>query len=101
MRTKIEKRYAWAIVGLALAIFVLAALLGGPRAIADIQAIQLLGSGRAIHPLLTAAAIALTSIGGAPGTVFILIIALVLLAAARRWRHAAALGQSSLAAGWP
>ncbi|MEO6580039.1 MAG: phosphatase PAP2 family protein [Sphingomicrobium sp.] len=92
MREKFENRSTWAIVGLALAIFVLAALLGGPGAAPDIHAIQSLGSGRANNPLLTAFAIALTSIGGAPGTVCILILALVLLAATGRWRQATALG---------
>ena len=87
-----ERRFGLAIAAIAMIIFALAALLGGPGATADVGAIQWLSAARASNSQLTAAAIAVTSIGGAPGMIVILLTAIGLLAVRRRWRLALAIG---------
>ena len=82
------KHSPWLIVALAMVIFGLAGLLGGPGATPDVGIIQALAAERAAHPGLTSLAIAVTNIGGAPGMVSILTIAVVVLAVQRRWKTA-------------
>jgi len=86
------KAYQWAIVLIALAIFLLAATLGGPGNARDVGAIHWLAAERASHHVLTSSAITLTAVGGAPGTIAILVAALAAVGFARRWRQAITIG---------
>lgn len=75
----------------ALLMFVVAGLFGGPDNVRDVAAIHSLAIERALDPALTRRAIAITQIGGAPGIVTIHLISLALLLFARRWRDALSL----------
>ena len=81
-------RVPWIMVALTLAIFVLAALLGGPGAVADADMIRLLATERASHLTLAQVAIALTNSGGAAGMISILLVAVAVLLLQRRWKLA-------------
>ena len=81
-------RVRWIMVALTLAIFVLAALLGGPGAVADADMIRLLATERASHLTLAQVAIALTNSGGAAGMISILLVAVAVLLLQRRWKLA-------------
>lgn len=91
MPSMFDHRIGWTIIASALAIFMLAALFGGPGATADVGAIQWLGAARAAQGQLTTAAIAVTAIGGAPGMLATLLATIALLAFQQRWRLALAL----------
>ena len=77
------------IVGVLL--FVVAGLLGGPDNARDVAAIHSLAAERAAQIGLTGQAIIITRFGGAPMLAGILLIAVALLAYARRWRSAISL----------
>lgn len=85
-------RLPWLIAAVALIVFVLAGLLGGPAASPDIAYIHTLGAERAAHPALTSLAITVTNIGGAPGMIAILVVVIGVLAFQRRWKKAAVFG---------
>ena len=75
----------------ALLLFMVAGLLGGPDYAPDVAAIHSLGAERAAQLGLTGRAIIITRFGGAPMLAGILLIAVALLAYARRWRSAISL----------
>lgn len=77
------------IAAIALIGFVLAGLLGGPRAALDVNLIHSLAACRAAHPGLTSLVIPLTNAGGAAGMIAILILIMALLALQRQWTKAA------------
>ncbi len=90
MSNMIDRRLMVLAAALALVIFVVAALFGGPGSLSDIDAIKALATFRLAHPGLTSAAIGLTNVGGAPGMIAILVAVLALLAYRKHWRQAAA-----------
>lgn len=79
------------VVIIASSLFVVAGLVGGPDNARDVAAIQSLAAERSMQLALTGRAIVITHVGGAPGLVAILLIALASLALARRWRDAMSL----------
>lgn len=88
MSNLLVKRLPWLIAALAMIIVALAALLGGPGAMPDISAIRFLGAERAAHAGLTSLAIVITNVGGAPGMISILAVAVAALAVQQRWKTA-------------
>ena len=80
-----------ALIIVALLLFVVAGLLGGPDNMRDVAAIHSLAAERAAHLGLTGQAIVITRFGGAPYLFGILLIAVALLAYARRWPSAISL----------
>ena len=80
-----------AIIIAGLLLFVVAGLVGGPGNMRDVAAIHSLAAERATHLGLTGQAIIITRFGGAPYLFAILLIAVALLAYARRWRSAISL----------
>ena len=89
MSDRIARRLPWMIAAIALAIFALAGLAGGPGSTSDITVIQALGAERASHAGLTAAAIVITTVGGAGGMVSILAIVVLGMVVKRRRQEAA------------
>lgn len=81
-------RWSWLIVAVALVVFVLAGLLGGPGAAFDVKSIHSLAADRAANPALTAVVIPVTNAGGAGGMIALLVIVAGFLAVQRRWRAA-------------
>lgn len=81
-----------AAIVLALLLFALAGLIGGPGNLHDVAAIHSLAAERAANIGLTGRAIVITQLGGAPGMMVILAIAIASLALARRRRDALSLG---------
>lgn len=81
-----------AAIMLALLLFAVAGLVGGPDNFRDVAAIHSLAAERAANIGLTGRAIVITEFGGAPGMMIILAIAIATLALARRWRDALSLG---------
>jgi len=79
------------VVIIAASLFVAAGLVGGPDNARDVAAIQSLAAERSTQLALTRRAIVITHVGGAPGLVAILLIAIASLAIARRWRDAMSL----------
>ena len=96
MLTIFKRRPELVVATIATIIFVLAAAFGGPGAIADIDAIHWLGTARAANAQLTAAAIAITTIGGAPAMTAILLGAMTILALRHRLRLGLLLGMVML-----
>lgn len=88
MDDQANHRSSWLIVAIALAVFVLAGLLGGPGAAFDVNVIHSLTADRAAHPGVTAVVIPVTNAGGAVGMIALLVIVAGLLALQRRWRAA-------------
>ena len=88
MRHVADDRLRWAIVLLALLLFVIAGLVGGPGTSPDVRAIMALGAERAAHPGLTSIAILITNVGGADGMISILALVVALLVIKHRWREA-------------
>lgn len=88
MDDQANHRSSWLIVAIALIVFVLAGLLGGPRAAFDVNLIHSLAADRAAHPALTAVVIPVTNAGGAAGMIALLVIVAGFLAFQRRWRAA-------------
>ena len=82
---------ALALITAALLLFTVAGLVGGPDNLRDVAAIHSLADDRAAHLGLTGQAIIITRFGGAPYLFGILLIAVALLAYARRWRLAISL----------
>ena len=80
-----------ALIIAALLLFLVAGLVGGPDNMRDVAAIHSLAAERATHTGLTGQAIVITRFGGAPYLFAILLIAVALLAYARRWRPAISL----------
>lgn len=80
-----------AMVIAALLLFVVAGLVGGPDNLRDVATIHMLAAERSAHIGLTARAIVITHVGGAPMLAGILLIALAFLAYARQWRSAMSL----------
>ena len=80
---------AVAIAGLLL--FMAAGLVGGPDNLRDVAAIHSLAAERTANIGLTGQAITVTRFGGASALLGILLIAVAVLAYARRWRSAIAL----------
>lgn len=78
-------------VAAAVLVFLLAASIGGAEFGGDVGTIYRLAMERAARPGLTIAAIMVTQLGGVQGLAAILLLALALLAADRRWRDAIAL----------
>lgn len=76
---------------LALFMFALAGLMGGPENGRDVAAIHALTAERETQLGLTGRAVWITEFGGAPGLMVILTIAVASLAFARRWRDAISL----------
>ena len=74
-----------------LLLFVVAGLLGGPENMRDVAAIHSLAAERAAKIGLTGQAIVITRFGGAPYLFGILLLAVALLAYARRWQSAISL----------
>lgn len=81
-----DRSLSIAAVVVALLMFVVAGLFGGPDNARDVAAIHSLAIERGLDPTLTKRAIAITHIGGAFGIVAIHLFGLSLLAFARRWR---------------
>ena len=81
----------WWLIAVAILVFAAAGLMGGPDFGRDVAAIYALAGERAAHIGLTGRAIVITEIGGAPGMMTILAIAVSLLAFSRRWRDAVTL----------
>ncbi len=79
------------ILAAALSLFAIAGLIGGPDFGRDVGAIFRLATERSSNPDLTGQAIMVTEVGGAPGMILILAIAVGLLAYLRGWRDAATL----------
>ena len=79
---------SWSIVAVALIVFAMASILGGPRTAFDVNLIHALAADRAAHTGLTSVAIPLTNAGGAPGMIAILAITVIVLAVKHRWRDA-------------
>lgn len=88
MDDQAHHRSSWLIVAIALIVFVLAGLLGGPGAAFDVNLIHSLAADRAAHPGLTAVVIPVTNAGGAGGMIALLVNVAGLLAFQRRWRAA-------------
>ena len=79
-----------------LLLFVVAGVVGGPDNMRDVAASHSLAAERAAHLGLTGQAIVITRFGGAPYLFGILLIAVALLAYARRWRPAISLAAIEL-----
>ena len=75
-----------AIIAVAGLLFIAAGLVGGPDFVGDVAAIHSLGANRAAKAGLTGAAVMLTQLGSMEGLTAVLILAVALLAVARRWR---------------
>ena len=88
MDDQANHRSSWLIVVIALAVFVLAGLLGGPRGGSDVNLIHSLAADRAAHPGLTAVVIPVTNAGGAAGMIALLVIVAGFLTFQRRGRAA-------------
>ena len=86
-----ERFSALTLIVAAVLLFVVAGLSGGPDNMRDVAAIHSLAAERAAHLGLTGQAIVVTRFGGAPYLFGILLIAVALLAYARRWRSAISL----------
>lgn len=91
MSQSTERLLYWALIVAALLLFVVAGLVGGPDNMRDVAAIHSLQAERAARIGLTGQAIVITRFGGAPYLFGILLIAVALLAYARRWRSAMSL----------
>ena len=89
MSDRASTRLPLLIAAIALIVFIIAGLTGGPTAGPDVELIRTLGAERAAHPTLTSLAITVTSIGGAPGMIAILVAVIGVLAFQRRWKKAA------------
>ena len=74
-----------------LLLFVFAGIVGGPDSPRDVAAIHSLAADRATHIGLTGQAIVITRFGGASALLGTLLIAIGMLAYARRWRSAISL----------
>lgn len=79
------------VIAAVILLFVVAAWIGGPDYGPDVAAIHALAAERTANPGLTARAITVTEIGGWPGMMTILAVAVAGLALARRWRDAVSL----------
>lgn len=79
-------RSPWITIAVPSLLFLAAGLLGGAGNQFDVAAIFSLAEFRTATQGLTGQALVLTHIGGAPALVAILLVALALLAVARRWR---------------
>ena len=88
MSLLVVRRSEWIATIVALVAVVLAALLGGPGSTSDIGTIKALASVRAAHPGLTSFAIALTTVGGAPGMIAILVLVAAVLGIRKQWKRA-------------
>ncbi|MEO5577927.1 MAG: phosphatase PAP2 family protein [Sphingomicrobium sp.] len=91
MSQSVERILYWALIIAAVLLFVVAGLVGGPDNMRDVAAMHSLGAERAAQIGLTGQAIVITRFGGAPYLFGILLIAVALLAYARRWRSAISL----------
>jgi undecaprenyl-diphosphatase len=91
MTSEADRRRFWPVAAISLLVFALAGLLGGPGSSADTGLIHWLAAERAVHPGLGVFAIGLTQLGGAPGMVAILGVALAAWVTARQWRAAVSL----------
>lgn len=86
-----ERFLSLAAVIAGLLLFIAAGLVGGPENMHDVAAIHSLAAERAAHIGLTGQAIVITRFGGASALLGTLLIAVAMLAYARRWRSAIAL----------
>ena len=84
-----QRRGTSVVAAIALLVFVLASLLGGPGATTDINLLRALAEQRAAHSGLTSFAIPLTIASGAPGMLAIALLTIGILAFLRRWKQAA------------
>ena len=89
MSDRASTRLPLLIAAIASIVFIIAGLTGGPTAGPDVDLIRTLGAERATHPALTSLAITVTSIGGAPGMIAILVAVIGVLAFQRRWKKVA------------
>ncbi|MCY7271614.1 MAG: phosphatase PAP2 family protein [Sphingomonas bacterium] len=83
-----DRTFSLAAVVVALLMFVMAGVVGGPDYGSDVAAIHSLAVERSTHAGLTGRAIFITHFGGAEEMVTILLIALALLVILKRWRSA-------------
>lgn len=89
--SQLSDRRLYLLIVAGLLLFALPMLLGGPDNARDVTAIHSLAAERAARIGLTGQAIIITRFGGAPYLFAILLIAVALLAYARRWRSAVSL----------
>ncbi len=91
MRQMPIRLFPLSVIAMALALFAAAGLIGGPGLVRDVFAIQSLAAVRTAHIGLANGAIMVTQLGSAEGLLAILLLAVALLAFARRRRDAVAL----------
>ena len=84
-----QRRGTSVVAAIALVVFVLAGLLGGPGAAIDFNLLRALAEQRAAHSGLTSIAIPLTITSGAPGMLAIALLTIGILTFRRRWKQAA------------
>lgn len=86
-----DRFFSWTLLVVALLLFVVAGLVGGPDNMRDVAAIHSLAAERAARIGLTGQAVQITHFGGAPMLIACLVVAVAWLAYARRWRPAISL----------
>jgi len=86
-----DRFFSWTLLVVALLLFVVAGLVGGPDNMREVAAIHSLEAERAARIGLTGQAVLLTQLGGAPMLIAILAVAVAWLAYVRRWRRAISL----------
>lgn len=91
MRQLPVRLFAILLVAFCLLLFALAGMIGGPSNPYDVTAIHRLAAERAARIGMTGQAVLVTQIGGVGILVSILLLAVALLAYARRWRDAVSL----------
>lgn len=79
------------IIAVAGLLFIAAGLVGGPEFVGDVAAIHSLAADRIAKAGLTGGAVMLTQLGSVEGLMAVLILAVALLAVAKRWRDLVAL----------